>query len=93
MEAHWHAVPSPAPFAARVLSSLKQDTHRAANKKAHPVWGGLFHWEPGGVLLSHGIPRTIIGAEAFHGPVRDGKAWDHLAMTARQSLKFFAFNK
>ena len=47
---------------------------------------GLFIWEPGSVLLSHGIPRTIIGAEAFHGPVRDGKAWDHLAMAARQSL-------
>ena len=23
--------------------------------------------------------RSIIGAEVFHGPVRDGKAWDHLA--------------
>ena len=49
--------------------------------------------EPGSVLLSHGIPRTIIGAEAFHGPVRDGKAWDHLAMAARQSFVFFALNK
>jgi hypothetical protein len=27
--------------------------------------------------------RTIIGAEAFHGPVRDGKEWDHLAMVIR----------
>ena len=27
--------------------------------------------------------RSIIGAEVFHGPVRDGKAWDHLAMAAR----------
>ncbi len=32
--------------------------------------------------------RTIIGAEAFHGPVRDGKEWDHLAMVIR--LKLFA---
>ena len=32
--------------------------------------------------------RTIIGAEAFHGPVRDGKEWDHLAMVIR--LDFFA---
>src|SRR5512139_2658411 len=32
--------------------------------------------------------RTIIGAEAFHCPVRDGKEWDHLAMVIRlnQSL-------
>ena len=27
--------------------------------------------------------RTIIGAEAFHGPVRDRKEWDHLAMVIR----------
>ena len=27
--------------------------------------------------------RTIIGAEAFHFPVRDGKEWDHLAMVVR----------
>ena len=27
--------------------------------------------------------RTIIGAEAFHCPVRDGKEWDHLAMVIR----------
>jgi hypothetical protein len=30
--------------------------------------------------------RTIIGAEAFHGPVRDGKGWDHLAMVIRLNL-------
>jgi hypothetical protein len=27
--------------------------------------------------------RTIIGAEVFHCPVRDGKEWDHLAMVIR----------
>ena len=26
---------------------------------------------------------TIIGAESFHGPVRDGKGWDRLAMVIR----------
>ena len=26
---------------------------------------------------------TIIGAEAFHGPVRDGKGWFRLAMVVR----------
>ena len=29
---------------------------------------------------------TIIGAKAFHGPVRNGKAWDHLAMATRHKL-------
>jgi hypothetical protein len=28
--------------------------------------------------------HTIIGAKAFHGPVRDGKGWYHLAMVVRQ---------
>ena len=31
----------------------------------------------------HTGTRTIIGAEAFHFPVRDGKEWDHLAMVVR----------
>lgn len=34
----------------------------------------------------HTGPRTIIGAEAFHCPVRDGKEWDHLAMVVRRNL-------
>ena len=31
----------------------------------------------------HTGTRTIIGAEGFHFPVRDGKEWDHLAMVIR----------
>ncbi len=27
--------------------------------------------------------HTIIGAKAFHRPVRDGKGWYHLAMVVR----------
>ena len=30
--------------------------------------------------------RTIIGAKWFHGPVRDGKGWDPLAMATRHKL-------
>jgi hypothetical protein len=30
--------------------------------------------------------RTIIGAESFHCPVRDGKEWDQLAMVIRLEL-------
>ena len=29
--------------------------------------------------------RTIIGAESFHCPVRDGKEWDRLAMVIRHN--------
>ena len=32
--------------------------------------------------------RTIIGAKAFHCPVRDGKEWYHLAMVVRHNLLF-----
>jgi hypothetical protein len=31
---------------------------------------------------------TIIGAKAFHCPVRDGKEWDHLAMVVRHKRLF-----
>ena len=30
--------------------------------------------------------RTIIGAKAFHCPVRDGKEWYHLALVIRHNL-------
>ena len=45
---------------------------------------------PDDVLLSHGIHRTIIGAEAFHGPVRNGKGWGHLAIVVRRSAELSA---
>ena len=34
----------------------------------------------------HGRTSTIIGAKAFHGPVRDGKAWVHFAMVVKRNL-------
>ena len=45
----------------------------------------------GGVLLITSLTityfhtgcSTIIGAKSFHGPVRDGKGWDRLAMVIR----------
>ena len=39
--------------------------------------------KPGSVLLSLEIQPTIIGAEAFHCPVRNGKEWDRHAMVTR----------
>ena len=42
------------------------------------------HWDISLTMsYFHTGTRTIIGAEAFHFPVRDGKEWDHLAMVIR----------
>lgn len=41
----------------------------------------------------HRRPSTIIGAKAFHSPVRDGKAWDHLAMVVKRNLSPARFLK
>ena len=40
---------------------------------------------PGGDLLSHALRRSTIGAEGFHGRVRDGIGWGTLAITTRSS--------
>ena len=44
--------------------------------------GLSFNGEPGDYLLSQEIQLTIIGVEAFHCPVRDGKEWFHPAMAS-----------
>ena len=36
----------------------------------------------------HTGTRTIIGADAFHCPVRDGKEWYHVAMVIRHNFLF-----
>ena len=59
----------------------------STNDKSPEVFtSGLLNGEPGNVLLSLEIQPTIIGAKAFHCPVRNGKEWDHLAMVAWLSL-------
>jgi hypothetical protein len=45
---------------------------------------GRLDCKPDDVLLSQEIHPTIIGAESFHGPVRDGKGWFQLAMVVRR---------
>ena len=40
---------------------------------------------PGGDLLSRVLRRSTIGAEGFHGRVRDGIGWGTLAMATRSS--------
>ena len=42
--------------------------------------------EPDGDLLSPEIQLTIIGAKAFHCPVRNGKEWGRPAVAVRQRL-------
>ena len=38
-------------------------------------------WWPGGDLLSRALRRSTMGAEVFHGRVRDGIGCINLAMT------------
>ena len=53
-----------------------------ANTPARELsWGVL--WESLAMTYFHTGIRTIIGAESFHGPVRDGKGWYRLAMVTR----------
>ena len=47
---------------------------------------GHFHFNSLTMSYFHTGIRTIIGAEAFHCPVRDGKEWYHLAMVVRHNL-------
>ena len=54
------------------------------NAKRPSAWGrGAFLDSSLTMSYFHTGTRTIIGAEAFHCPVRDGKEWDHLAMVIR----------
>ncbi len=71
---------------------LRAHFHRP-NAKTPALSGGGF-WLEGSLTITYfhtGI-RTIIGVESFHGPVRDGKGWDRLAMVIRQRglLRCFA---
>ena len=44
---------------------------------------GVLHNKSLAMTYFHTGIRTIIGAELFHGPVRDGKGWFQLAMVTR----------
>ena len=73
----------------RAKSARKMREHPQALDEQKPSelsLGGLSNEEPDSDLLSPEIQPTIIGAEAFHCPVRNGKEWDHPAMAVRQRL-------
>ena len=59
--------------------SEKQKAHRH-------MPGGLSGNKSLTITYFHTGCSTIIGAKSFHGPVRDGKGWDRLAMVIRHDL-------
>ena len=54
-------------------------------KTPHLMGWGVFGCRSLTMSYFHTGVRTIIGAKAFHGPVRDGKEWYHLAMVIRHN--------
>ena len=54
-------------------------------KPPHTGWGFSFVTSLT-ITDFHTGCSTIIGAKSFHGPVRDGKGWDRLAMVIRHNL-------
>ena len=64
---------------------LKTSVSRKRQKAQHFCWAFCGCKSLTMSYFHTGI-RTIIGAEAFHCPVRDGKEWDHLAMVIRHNL-------
>ena len=53
--------------------------------KPHRITCGVLRNKSLTMTYFHRRPSTIIGAKAFHCPVRDGKEWDHLAMVVRRN--------
>src|SRR5660397_66758 len=61
--------------------------HRQAFKPETPSRKiGRFRFKSLTMTYFHTGIRTIIGAKAFHCPVRDGKEWYHLAMVVRHNF-------
>ncbi len=56
-----------------------------APKKTPNQLVGRFYFNSLTMTYFHTGIRTIIGAEAFHCPVRDGKEWYHFAMVIRHN--------
>ena len=63
-------------------ASFAKSTHKTKSPRS-VEWGLFEGCKSLTMTYFHTGTRTIIGAEAFHCPVRDGKEWDHLAMVIR----------
>ena len=70
----------------RLFLALEQQSDRPkTNPQVLMTLGGL-GYKSLTMSYFHKCTSTIIGAKVFHGPVRDGKGWDHLAMVVKRSL-------
>ena len=78
-----------APFGYLPTERISNGAHNRAHKKQKPR---IFRYGADAFISSltmsyfHTGIRTIIGAESFHCPVRDGKEWDQLAMVIKLKL-------
>jgi hypothetical protein len=64
-----------------------QNTYEGVLKKKAPAFlPELLYITSLTITYFHTGCSTIIGAELFHGPVRDGKGWYQLAMVIRHNL-------
>jgi hypothetical protein len=68
-----------------IVTALKQVTVKPAKQNAPPCWWGVLLYRSLTMTYFHIRTYTIIGAESFHCPVRDGKEWDQLAMVVRHN--------
>ena len=71
----------------RFLFRFYQRQHVVGTDKNAPSFDGAFlAIDSLTMTYFHTGTRTIIGADAFHCPVRDGKEWYHVAMVVRLKL-------
>ncbi len=75
----WGRVPT-------LLCTAVRANGRTKAKSPLAFANGLSHITSLTITYFHTGCSTIIGAKSFHGPVRDGKGWDRLAMVIRHDL-------
>ena len=75
------------PYKNTVISfSSASFNSKGADEKAPSNDGAFLAVNSLTMTYFHTGTRTIIGADAFHCPVRDGKEWYHVAMVIRHNL-------
>ena len=62
------------------------DRQSTDEKKPHLLRWGFLGCNSLTMTYFHTGIRTIIGADSFHCPVRDGKEWYQVAMVVRHNL-------